>query len=229
MRYLSAIFIVVVTAMTTDAALAGALGVPLTVREWAGASRAGEPVTCGIPFRPGAVRDLSRLALLDPQGKRLPGQFAALAKWPDGSVRWLLCDFHASVAPKGTAVYTLTEAEGEAPATPLRLEEDGDQYRVTTGPLRFTVRKRGFDLLHQVWIDRNEDGRFADDELMATSDESTGLVLLGPGGEGRFTSGWGHVTGAAVEYQGPRGSGCASAARSAMPAARLLVSPTRPA
>jgi len=201
--YLLAILAVLAMAMTAEAAVATPLRVPLTVREWAGTSRANEPVTAGVPFRPGVVRDLFRLALLDERGNRVPAQFAALAKWPDGSVRWLLCDFQTSVEPKGTAVYTLTEAEGPAPSTSLRLESSGEQYTVTTGPLRFTVRKGDFDLLHQVWIDRDGDGTFSDEELMAGSGKDAGLVLLGPGGEGRFTSGYGTVTEAAVEYEGP--------------------------
>jgi len=203
MRCLLAIIIVVVMAMTTGAVLAGTLDVPLTVREWAGASRASEPVTSGVPFRPGVVTDVSRLALFDSKGNRLPAQFVALARWRDGSVRWLLCDFQASVEAKGEAVYTLAEAAGPAPATPLRLESSDDQYMVTTGPLRFVVKKNSFDLLHQVWIDRDEDGKFGEGELMAGSGPNTGLVLLGPGGEGRFTSGHGTVTEAAVEYEGP--------------------------
>jgi len=141
--------------------------------------------------------------VLDDTGKRLPAQFTALAKWPDGSVRWLLCDLQASVGTHGTARYTLTQAKGESPATALRLEEDEHQYLVTTGPLRFAVKKQHFDLLHQVWVDRDGDGQFADGELMASSGEDLGLVLLGPRGEGRYTSGHGQVTETAVEYQGP--------------------------
>ena len=184
-------------------AMAGSLSLPLTMREWHGLARTDEPVTSGVPLRPGSVRDLSKLAITDADGKRLPAQFTALARWPDGSVRWLLCDFQATVEAKGKAVYTLTEAKGDAPATPLRLEESSEAYTVTTGPLRFTVKKQGFNLLHEVWIDRDGDGAFGADEVMAGSGANTGLVLLGPGGEGRFTSGYGKVTETAVEYQGP--------------------------
>jgi hypothetical protein len=179
------------------------LQVPLTVREQAGSARDREPITTGVPLSPGLVRDLSGLAITDEHDKPIPAQFARLADWADGSVRWLLCDFQASVEANGVGRYMLGPARTAAPETPLRLEETDEQYTVTTGPLRFTVKRQGFDLLHEVWIDRDEDGEFSNEELMATSDADLGLVLLGPDGEGRYTSGNGEVTETAVEYQGP--------------------------
>ena len=189
--------------MMATSARANGLSIPLTVREWHGFPRRDEAVTSGVPLLPGSVKDLSGLAISDAEGKRLPAQFTALAKWPDGSVRWLLCDFQATVEAKGSATYTLCEAKDVAPATPLKLEASAEAYTVTTGPLKFTVKKQGFDLLHEVWIDRDGDGKFDARELMAGSSANTGLVLLGPGGEGRYTSGYGQVTETAVEYQGP--------------------------
>ena len=123
--------------MAEDATHAAAISLPLTVREWHGFPRTDEPVTCGVPMQPGALRDLSRVAIRSPEGARVPAQFAALAHWPDGSVRWLLCDFQASVAAKEAAVYTLADSLEPAPATPLRLEESEEAYTVTTGPLKF--------------------------------------------------------------------------------------------
>jgi len=192
----------VVMTMSTNA-FAQELSIPLTVREWAGIARDSEPVTAGLPLLPGQVNDMSNLGISNGKGERQPAQFAAIARWPDGSVRWLLCDFQGSVEASGESVYTLSRAEGKAPDTPLRLQETAEQYTITTGPLRFTVRKQGFDLLHQVWVDRSGDGQFTDDELMAGNDADCGVVLLGPGGKGKFTSAYGKVTETAIEYQGP--------------------------
>ena len=223
---LLALGVIAAIAFATTEARAEAMRVPLTVREWSGIARAHEPVTAGVPFAPGALRDVSALAALNEKGERIPAQFTVTAKWPDGSVRWLLCDFQASVGANGAAEYALTEgptdrslrserrlrpvaeAVSREPAplageTPLRLEEDEGKYTVTTGPLRFTVLKQGFDLLHEVWVDRDGDGTFSDDELMASSGPDLGLALLGPGGEGRYTSGHGEVTETTVEYRGP--------------------------
>ena len=61
MTYLLAILAVLAMAMTTETAIAAPLRVALTVREWAGAPRADEPVASGIPFRPGVLRDISKL------------------------------------------------------------------------------------------------------------------------------------------------------------------------
>lgn len=195
--------LVVGLACAATAVQAEGLRVPLVVREWAGLARLGEPVSTGIPFAPGALCSCDKLAIFDETGKRLPAQFTPLARWPDGSVRWLLCDWLASVPSRGRAQYALGEQAGSPPETPLRLKEDDGQYAVTTGSLRFTVRKRQFDLLHQVWMDRDGNGEFGEEELMASSDSDLGLVLLGPGGQGRFTSGYGDVTETAVEYRGP--------------------------
>jgi len=203
MKHLIAMMVVSALMLAVQEARAEGIRVPLTMREWSGLARRGEPVTTGIPFDPGAVSDLTRLAVFDDEGERVPAQFASLASWPDGSPRWLLCDFQALIEPEAAVKYVLAEADGSGPETPLRLEETDEQYTVTTGPLRFTVRKQNFDLLHEVWIDRNEDGEFSDDELMASSEKSLGLVLLGPGGGTRYTSGQGEVIETVVEYQGP--------------------------
>ncbi len=54
---------------------------PVDVRDW--------PVTSGVPFPKGALGSARNVRLLD--GK--PLQTAVTARWPDGSVKWLLLDF----------------------------------------------------------------------------------------------------------------------------------------
>lgn len=55
----------------------------------------GEPVTAGFALARGALRSADGAALRAPGGALLPLQTQALARWPDGSVKWLLCDFLA--------------------------------------------------------------------------------------------------------------------------------------
>ncbi|MHC4916369.1 MAG: RIFT barrel domain-containing protein, partial [Planctomycetota bacterium] len=75
------------------------LWVPLTVAERAGAARFDEPVTMGVPLPEGLVEDASRLALLGPDGKPVPAQFAAATRWyPGKSIKWVHVDFQASLA-----------------------------------------------------------------------------------------------------------------------------------
>src|ERR1700733_14949614 len=73
--------------------MASAMEVSLTVAEPSGVSRKDWPLTSGIPFARGELKDAAAAALFSSAGKEIPLQTEALAYWPDGSVRWLLLDF----------------------------------------------------------------------------------------------------------------------------------------
>ena len=72
-----------------------------------------EPVTSGIPWPCGRLQDPARLVLRDERGRAVPLQTRALDRWPDGSVRWLLLDWQASL--KGTANYADTATHRSYP------------------------------------------------------------------------------------------------------------------
>lgn len=72
--------------------------------------RHGEPVTCGVPWPKGALRDRNWLILRDSVGQAVPLQTSVLDLWQDGSVRWLLLDWRADV--DGAAQYRLTVDAG---------------------------------------------------------------------------------------------------------------------
>jgi hypothetical protein len=104
-----------------------------------------EPVTCGVPWPRGALADASRLTLADGEGKPVPLQTRVLDRWPDGSVRWLLLDWQASVS--GMATYHLNLAP-ERPASPpaapgLRASGQEGQVAVDTGVAQFLLRAGG--------------------------------------------------------------------------------------
>lgn len=50
----------------------------------------------------GQVRDPAMLRMIDSDGVSTPLQLRVLDRWPDGSVRWLLCDWQATVENSGT-------------------------------------------------------------------------------------------------------------------------------
>jgi hypothetical protein len=52
-----------------------------------------QPVTRGFPLPRGLLNDPGAVALADETGRPIPLQTAALSRWSDGSVRWLLLDF----------------------------------------------------------------------------------------------------------------------------------------
>ncbi|HKI04902.1 MAG TPA: hypothetical protein VKK31_23180 [Thermoanaerobaculia bacterium] len=131
-----------------------AKGVPgriaLTVRETAGVARAGEVVRSGVPLpRSLALRDPRTLTVVDSAGRPVPAELQVLARWNAGKddasapVQWLLAVFPATVAARGSAVYSLvadgTAGANPAPPVPLRLTRQGRQVMVDTGAAVFRL------------------------------------------------------------------------------------------
>ena len=100
------------------------------------------PVTCGIPWPRGALRELARLALSDARNRRVPLQARALDRWPDGSVRWILLDWYAEVE---AAPYRLGVADGDPllPHNAVAIRANVDEVIVETGVARFEVHATG--------------------------------------------------------------------------------------
>jgi hypothetical protein len=118
--------------------------VELTVTA-ANPERRREPITCGVPWPRGLLRDPANLRLCDDQGRGVPLQARSLDCWPDGSVRWSLLDWQADV--RGSAAFRLTigsEAAGAASDGLRLLTEVGDgEVRVDTGAAQFRLRTAG--------------------------------------------------------------------------------------
>lgn len=166
-------------AVLSGAALAADLEVRLTVAERAGVARTNEPVSNGVPFPKGALKeeDAQNLALFDAAGRPIPAQFQVTDRWwaHDRSVRWVLVSFVTDVAANGAAVYTLkTGAKAGAIADPIKVEvvksddpkavdtfynghlrlpkgTPADRVTVDTGKVKFTVRRKRFNLFDEVW------------------------------------------------------------------------------
>jgi hypothetical protein len=54
-----------------------------------------QPVTCGVPWPQGRLREPEFLTLQDSEGKPIPLQARVLNRWSDGSIRWVLLDWRA--------------------------------------------------------------------------------------------------------------------------------------
>ena len=105
-----------------------------------------EPVTCGIPWPRGALRDPAGLVLRCEQGRRVPLQARILESWPDGSARWVLLDWQADIAAGATAGYRVEigknlPADSDQPRFGSR--RDGSKLVLDTGPARFTIAAGG--------------------------------------------------------------------------------------
>src|SRR5688572_9645201 len=73
------------------------LSVPLRFVAHETPVRRGEPVTVGLPWPRGAVRDAAHFHLIAPDGSSQVLPTNVLVRWPDGSVRWCLFDLLATV------------------------------------------------------------------------------------------------------------------------------------
>ncbi|WP_238537776.1 RIFT barrel domain-containing protein [Zavarzinella formosa] len=67
-----------------------------------GIPRTAEPVTRGVPFPKGSLNRLDHLICKDPAGNVVPLQARGLERWGDGSWKWVLCDWKATVQDRAT-------------------------------------------------------------------------------------------------------------------------------
>jgi hypothetical protein len=154
-----------VTALRTMAVPAVDSGVaPIGVEEAAGLARAGWPVRVGVPFAQGVLKMGAPAALSDPGGKAVPVQTTVMGTWPDGSVKWLLADFQATVPANSHVFYTLkaNARPAAAPAADLAAQQEGS-IRVDTGVRQWAFAAGDAKLLglfgaDDVWW-RTADGR----------------------------------------------------------------------
>lgn len=124
--------------------------VALRVTEDQGVARNAEPLASGIPLSRGAVMDPGDLPVCDAHGAPVACQaHQPGSSWPDGSLRWVLLQFPATVAAGETATYTLradSAAPAVRPAQAVTVRDGGEGVEFTTGPLRLTVSRRDFRL-----------------------------------------------------------------------------------
>jgi len=123
------------------------------------------PVTFGVPFPRGALRDWRRSRVVDAAGREVPSQRMRTATWmgPDGDVKWILVDIDAHKNGR----YFL-EFGQRVPATPSGAadwaREDAESITVTPGLLRVRISKKRSHLIESAWLDGNGDGDFAESE-----------------------------------------------------------------
>lgn len=129
-----------------------AADVRLEVREPSQVARNPAVITTGVPFARGTVSDAGKL-VVSVDGKAVPGQFAPLAKWPDGSISWALLDTQAAVPAGGKVELAVSAGGGNPkPAQPVEVAESGDGVAVSTGPLRFSVSKTRGNIIESLSI-----------------------------------------------------------------------------
>ena len=66
------------------------------------------PVTGGVPLSQGVAPEGTKFILYDENNKPVPSQASVLARWKDGSARWVLLDFQSAPPGNGKAHYKLS-------------------------------------------------------------------------------------------------------------------------
>jgi hypothetical protein len=118
--------------------------VPLTISSHpsaAGQPRAAEPLSFGVPFPKGRIRDTSAWCVIGGLGAA-PACARVLDRWPDGSIRWASVDTQLSFDGRSSDAWWLDvqpEAEPAGlPALRVRTSPEGT-CTVETASLRFVV------------------------------------------------------------------------------------------
>lgn len=111
----------------------------------------GSPATAGIPFRKSALASDAHLRLADSNGIEMGLQTRTLARWEDGSVKWVLLDFKTRPMDSRVKVEYGPKLRRQAPSGALRVSQEASGVTVSTGPLAFRIDARKFGFLD--WID----------------------------------------------------------------------------
>ncbi len=135
----------------------------------------GAPITLGIPFPKGELNSVDHVRLLTADGVEIPSQITEVSNWGpiDESVKWVWVFFFS----EETQDYVLEYGEGVVPMLPKEKIISTNNMRpqggidVNTGPLSFSIHKKGNGFLDEVFLDSNNDGKFDTEELIASSPE----------------------------------------------------------
>ncbi len=122
--------------------------VVLEVADHSGVARQEWPVCGGVPFASGELGGDVPIELVDDAGTPVPLQCEPLARWEDGSIKWLLVDFFATLEPGRTRPYRLRYSDAaagrSAPTGPEQRfsRSPANAYRIALKCYELTGRKR---------------------------------------------------------------------------------------
>lgn len=175
------LWIIFTSALCLAATPVAAEEIRMTVQEPAGVLRQQWPVTSGIPLAQGVLRDDQAAALFDAAGGEMPLQTETLARWPDGSIRWLLLDFQIDLKAKESRTLVLRYGPAvrrAAVPNPVRLTRaDDGKVTIEPGPVRLEYDPQKFFLQGAAWLVAGQDA--ADKPQRVTINcGSDGLAIL---------------------------------------------------
>jgi len=145
-------------------------------------NKTGAPVTIGIPFPKGELYSIDNIRLLNSKGKEILCQVTEVTTWEpaDDSIKWIWVFFFSEESTD----YMLEYGKDISRIQPKDCIISTNNMRsrggisVNTGPLSFNIDKKGTGFLDEVYIDINKDGKFTDNELIASApDDKRGTFL----------------------------------------------------
>ena len=135
-------------------------GVPL---HWVGEkSTKPGPVSFGVPFAQGELKDVTTLALSDDT----PVDAWVNARWPDGSVKW--AGLSAVVLPNDGLFVTSKQKKVQKNTPSIVVSNNQNDIQVNTGRLTVSITKKGRNLIDSLCIDGKRVGGAA--SLIASTD-----------------------------------------------------------
>ena len=165
----------------------------LYLQESAGIDRRGEPIRIGVPLPRGLLQNASDLKVVEDGSRVLPLQSRTLDRWPDGSLKWVLLDFSASVTANSKATLTVFKDSSHSDTPPdrtgLSICQVRDMFTIDTGSAAFSVSQKGLGPFDSVVI--------AGRELIDSS--GSGIHLLDRNGRNIPAK----VESIAIEEEGP--------------------------
>jgi hypothetical protein len=132
----------------------------------------------------------------------IPLQTESLARWPDGSIRWLLLDFQIDLAAKQKKALTLRyggEVRRAPVANPVRITKQADgKVVIEPGPVRLVYDPKWFMPQGTAWLTRPSGNR-KDDRPVTLNCIADGILLV----DGHDFSPMGATAEIMVEQAGP--------------------------
>lgn len=116
------------------------LDVPLTIKNRESTAKPAEPVTSGVPFARGVIADISLVRIVSGDTE-IPAQFMTTARWPDGSIRWLLSDFQTDLPASGETHVTLQTGTPRSSVSGITVQQNDSTVTVNTGAAAFSFNK----------------------------------------------------------------------------------------
>ena len=163
----------------------GRVRVPLSTSRPVSTAAFPFPVSGGIPLPRGELRSTVGAAVVTGDGKARPAQFRPLGYWNDRSIKWLQVDTQLPPGRAHSKVFLQYGATTPAENPVLEVSDSSSGITVNTGTLKFEIRRGGFRLFDRLWLDRDRDGSFSDEEQIVSGGD---LLLVHDGREYRSSA-----------------------------------------